>query len=58
MPINSRMDKIMANSHNGELQGNENEQTIAISNNYTNVMLHKSSQTQTNIYFMIPLTCC
>lgn len=36
-------------------QSNENEQIILISDNYTN-MLYKRSQTQMNMYFMIPLT--
>lgn len=54
MPINGRMDKMMTHSHNGKLDYSENEQTMAISNNYTNIMLHRS-ETQMNVYFMILL---
>ena len=54
MPINGRMDKMMTHSHNGKLDRSENEQTMAIANNYTNIMLHRS-ETQMNIYFMIRL---
>lgn len=54
MPINSRMDKMMTQSHDGKLELNENEQIVI----HPTVMLHKRSQTQMNIYFMIPLTYC
>lgn len=51
MSINSKIDKITIYSHNKELQSNENEQIIVISNNYTNRMLHNRSQTNEYVFY-------
>ena len=50
-----KTDKMMTVLHNQKLECNQNEQTMAASNKYTNTMLHKRSRTQMN---MIPLPYC